>query len=96
MSDPTSGEHTLSDTKNDSSTSSDTDGQDTAQDPPVAPQHVGGSQSQGGNSQSQGGTSAESLYKLKNASVRIIGNSWNLSEYLIDYFWHLVFMHFIK
>ena len=80
MSDPNSGEgEPTLDPHGDSSTSSDTDGQNTAQSQPAAPQHVGGSQLQGGGSQSQGGASAESLFRLKNATVRILGNSQNLS-----------------
>ena len=57
------------------------------EDPPGEPQNVvtsqsqgGSSQSQGGviqghggNSQSQGGASGESLFKLKNAAVKILG-----------------------
>ena len=61
------------------------------EDPPGAPQNVvtsqsqgGSSQSQGGviqghggNSQSQGGASGESLFKLKNAAVKILGRIFN-------------------
>ena len=72
---PNSGKHTLSDQNSSTSTSSDDDS------PPAVPQNVGGSQSQSqvGGSQSQGGTSAETQFKLKNTSVRILGK--NLAFY---------------
>ena len=67
--------------------------------PPGAPQNVvtsqsqGGSsqsqsqggviQSQGGNSHSQGGASGESLFKLKNAAVKILGRRCFLNIWLL-------------
>ena len=69
------------------------------ENPPGAPQNVvtsqsqGGSsqsqsqggviQSQGGNSHSQGGASGESLFKLKNAAVKILGRRCFLNIWLL-------------
>ena len=78
------------------STSSSDEGD---KNPPGAPQNVvtsqsqGGSsqsqsqggviQSQGGNSHSQGGASGESLFKLKNAAVKILGRRCFLNVWLL-------------
>ena len=43
----------------------------------------GNSHSQGGNSHSQGGASGESLFKLKNAAVKILGRRCFLNIWLL-------------